>query len=43
VPLTVTALQAPGVQRGTYYLRVRAENACGVSAPSAERVLTVSY
>ncbi|MGE0360361.1 MAG: hypothetical protein AB7H93_04585 [Vicinamibacterales bacterium] len=38
-----TALQTAGVARGTYYLRVRAENACGVGPGSAERVLTVSY
>jgi hypothetical protein len=31
------------VQRGTYYLRVRAENACGIGPATAERVLTVSW
>lgn len=43
VPWTGTALQTAGVARGTYYLRVRAENACGVGPASAERLLTVSY
>jgi hypothetical protein len=43
VPLTVPGLQVPGVPRGTYFVRVRAENACGVSAATAERALTVSY
>lgn len=42
-PIVGPALQAAGVQRGTYYLRVRAENACGIGPASAERVLTVSW
>jgi hypothetical protein len=43
VPFHGTGLQTAGVQRGTYFLRVRAENACGVGPASAERMLTVSY
>lgn len=31
----------PGVPPGTYYVRTRAANACGTSAPSAERVVVV--
>jgi len=31
----------PGVPPGTYHVRTRARNACGLSAPSVERVLTV--
>jgi len=38
---TAPALSASGVPNGRYYLRVRAVNASGVSAPSAETVLTV--
>lgn len=37
-----TTLVVPGVPPGTYYLRIRAVNALGVSPPSVERVLTVS-
>lgn len=40
-PMTATLLSASGVPNGRYYLRVRAVNAAGVSAPSAEAVLTV--
>ena len=40
-PMTATTLSASGVPNGRYYLRVRAVNAAGVSAPSAETVLTV--
>jgi hypothetical protein len=40
-PMTATTLTASGVPNGRYYLRVRAVNAAGVSAPSAETVLTV--
>lgn len=42
-PLTVPGFQTAGVQRGTYYLRVRAENSCGVGPASLERVLSVTY
>jgi hypothetical protein len=42
-PIVAPGLQAAGVQRGTYYLRVRAENACGIGPATAERVLTVSW
>src|SRR5439155_15865978 len=38
VALTFTA---GGVANGTYYVRVRAANSAGVSAPSNEAVLTV--
>ena len=34
-------LQAPGVAAGRYYLRVRARNACGTSAPSSEAIVNV--
>jgi hypothetical protein len=37
-----TVLQTAGVQPGTYYMRVRAENACGIGPASEERVLIVS-
>jgi hypothetical protein len=37
-----TTFFAPGVGDGTYFVRVRAKNACGVSAASNEVVLTVS-
>ena len=40
-PTTAPALSASGVPNGRYYLRVRALNAAGASAPSAEAVLTV--
>jgi hypothetical protein len=38
---TATSFFAPGVGSGTYFVRVRAKNACGVSAPSNEIVVTV--
>lgn len=41
VPVASTGLTAPSVPDGTYYLRVRAVNAAGVSAPSAEVSVTV--
>lgn len=42
VPLGAgTSLTAPGVPAGTYYLRLRAVNAVGPSAPSGELVLVV--
>jgi hypothetical protein len=37
-----TVLQTVGVQAGLYFLRVRAENSCGLGLPSIERALTVS-
>jgi hypothetical protein len=36
-----TTLTANGVGNGTYYVRVRARNACGTSAPSGELRLVV--
>lgn len=38
-PLTGTSLDVAGVPAGAYYLRLRAVNASGVSAPSQERLL----
>jgi hypothetical protein len=35
-----TVLQTPA-PRGTYHVRVRAQNACGTSAPSNEQIVTV--
>jgi hypothetical protein len=40
-PTSLTTLTAQGVPDSRYYLRVRAVNQAGVSAPSAETVLTV--
>jgi hypothetical protein len=36
-----TSLRATGVGRGNYFVRVRARNACGVSAPSNEVLTSV--
>src|SRR5262249_38051989 len=38
---TATTLSAPGVPAGTYFVRVRATNASGNSAPSNEVTITV--
>ncbi len=38
---TSTTLRATGVGRGNYFVRVRARNACGVSAPSNEVHISV--
>jgi fibronectin type III domain protein len=38
---TSTTLTATNVGAGTYYVRIRARNACGTGAPSNEIVLTV--
>jgi fibronectin type III domain protein len=38
---TLTVFQASGVGAGTYYVRVRAVNAAGTSAPSNEAILVV--
>ena len=37
----VTRLTATGVGNGTYYVRMKARNACGASAPSGELTLVV--
>ncbi|MEZ5293881.1 MAG: fibronectin type III domain-containing protein [Vicinamibacterales bacterium] len=42
LPPSPTAIQAPGVPPGTYYLRVRARNAGGTSQPSNEVSVVVS-
>jgi len=36
-----TTFTAVSVPRGTYFVRVRARNACGTSAPSNERIIVV--
>ena len=36
-----TILSIPGVAPGTYFVRVRAQNACGVSGPSIETTAVV--
>lgn len=43
VPVTAptTTLSVGGVPAGTYYLRIKAQNALGTSAPTAERTLVV--
>jgi hypothetical protein len=38
---TATSFFAPGVGAGTYFVRIRAKNACGVSSGSNEIVVTV--
>ena len=38
---TATSIQVPGVQAGSYFVRIRAQNLCGYGAPSNEVVLTV--
>ncbi len=40
-PGATTSTAIPGAPAGTYYLRVRAQNAIGTSAPSLERMVTV--
>ena len=40
--VNVAGLQAP-VPNGTYYVRVRGENACGIGPASPERVVVVSF
>jgi fibronectin-binding autotransporter adhesin len=40
-PIAFTTVTAPGVPRGTYYVRVRAVGAAGASVPSAEIVVVV--
>lgn len=40
-PATVTSTSVGAVPAGTYYLRVRAQNALGTSGPSVERAVTV--
>jgi hypothetical protein len=39
--LATTSVVAPGIPNGTYFLRVRAVNAAGLSAPSSEFVVIV--
>jgi hypothetical protein len=41
VPVAGTSISFTNVPNGTYYVRVRASNAQGTSAPSAEVILTV--
>ena len=42
IPTTAASLVVPGVPPGTYYVRVRAQNADGTSLPSNERRLDVA-
>lgn len=42
IPITSTSLVVPGVPPGTYYLRVRAQNAGSTSLPSNEQRLDVT-
>lgn len=42
MPLASTSLAIPGVPPGTYFLRVRARNIAGTSAPSNEATVVVT-
>ncbi len=39
---SATSLQVSDVPTGTYFVRIRAKNICGVGAPSNEAILTIS-
>ena len=39
---SATSLQVPTVPAGSYFVRIRGKNGCGFSAPSTERLVTVS-
>ena len=36
-----TGVVFPGIPPGSYYVRTRARNACGLSTPSVERLVVV--